>query len=111
MAHFAISVTDKARQLRDVGQFMAVRDSYGEWPSPKGETPRLLSTIVLMGMGEPLYNYVNVAKAMKIAMDGEGIGLSPAPDHAAHVRCGADDGPGGGGTGGEPGGVVARGNG
>jgi 23S rRNA (adenine2503-C2)-methyltransferase len=58
------------------GQFMAARDSYGEWPSPKGETPRLLSTIVLMGMGEPLYNYANVAKAMKIVMDGEGIGLS-----------------------------------
>jgi 23S rRNA (adenine2503-C2)-methyltransferase len=59
-----------------VGQFMAARDSYGEWPSPKGETPRLLSTIVLMGMGEPLYNYANVAKAMKIVMDNEGIGLS-----------------------------------
>jgi 23S rRNA (adenine2503-C2)-methyltransferase len=59
-----------------VGQFMAARDSYGEWPSPKGETPRLLSTIVLMGMGEPLYNYENVAKAMTIAMDGEGIALS-----------------------------------
>ena len=59
-----------------VGQFMAVRDSYGEWPSPKGDTPRLLSTIVLMGMGEPLYNYSNVAKAMKIVMDNEGIGLS-----------------------------------
>src|SRR6202012_2737612 len=59
-----------------VGQFMAARDAYNEWPSPKGETPRLLSTIVLMGMGEPLYNYVNVAKAMKIVMDGEGIGLS-----------------------------------
>jgi 23S rRNA (adenine2503-C2)-methyltransferase len=59
-----------------VGQFMAARDSYGEWPSPKGETPRLLSTIVLMGMGEPLYNYTNVAKAMKIIMDNEGIGLS-----------------------------------
>ncbi|AKR49404.1 23S rRNA (adenine(2503)-C(2))-methyltransferase RlmN [Acetobacter pasteurianus] len=59
-----------------VSQFMAARDSYGEWPSPKGETPRLLSTIVLMGMGEPLYNYENVAKAMKIIMDGEGIGLS-----------------------------------
>ena len=59
-----------------VGQFMAARDSYGEWPSPKGEIPRLLSTIVLMGMGEPLYNYANVAKAMKIVMDGEGIGLS-----------------------------------
>ncbi len=59
-----------------VGQFMAARDSYGEWPSPKGETPRLLSTIVLMGMGEPLYNYENVAKAMRIIMDGEGIALS-----------------------------------
>jgi 23S rRNA (adenine2503-C2)-methyltransferase len=59
-----------------IGQFMAARDTYGEWPSPKGETPRLLSTIVLMGMGEPLYNYVNVAKAMTIAMDGEGIALS-----------------------------------
>jgi 23S rRNA (adenine2503-C2)-methyltransferase len=59
-----------------VGQFMAARDAYGEWPSPKGDTPRLLSTIVLMGMGEPLYNYENVAKAMKIIMDGEGIALS-----------------------------------
>jgi len=59
-----------------VGQFMAARDAYGEWPSPKGETPRLLSNIVLMGMGEPLYNYENVALAMRIAMDGEGIALS-----------------------------------
>ncbi len=59
-----------------VGQFMAARDAYGEWPSPRGETPRLLSTIVLMGMGEPLYNYENVARAMRIVMDNEGIGLS-----------------------------------
>jgi 23S rRNA (adenine2503-C2)-methyltransferase len=59
-----------------VGQFMGVRDAYGEWPSPHGETSRLLSTIVLMGMGEPLYNYNNVAKAMAIVMDHEGIGLS-----------------------------------
>ena len=59
-----------------VGQFMAVRDAYKEWPSPKGDTPRLLSTIVLMGMGEPLYNYENVAAAMKIVMDNEGIALS-----------------------------------
>jgi 23S rRNA (adenine2503-C2)-methyltransferase len=59
-----------------VGQFMAARDAYGEWPSPTGEAPRLLSTIVLMGMGEPLYNYSNVAKAMTIAMDNEGIALS-----------------------------------
>ncbi len=59
-----------------VGQFMAARDAYGEWPSPVSETPRLLSTIVLMGMGEPLYNYANVAKAMIIVMDNEGIALS-----------------------------------
>ncbi|WP_240046908.1 23S rRNA (adenine(2503)-C(2))-methyltransferase RlmN [Paracraurococcus ruber] len=59
-----------------VGQFMAARDSYGEWPSPKDDKPRLLSTIVVMGMGEPLYNYENTAKALRIVMDGEGIGLS-----------------------------------
>ncbi|MFM2148060.1 MAG: hypothetical protein RLZZ187_366 [Pseudomonadota bacterium] len=59
-----------------VGQFMAARDSYGEWPSPKDGTPRLLSNIVVMGMGEPLYNYANTAKALRIIMDGEGIGLS-----------------------------------
>ncbi|WP_052389121.1 23S rRNA (adenine(2503)-C(2))-methyltransferase RlmN [Belnapia moabensis] len=59
-----------------VGQFMAARDSYGEWPSPKDDQPRLLSTIVVMGMGEPLYNYENTAKALRIVMDGEGIGLS-----------------------------------
>jgi 23S rRNA (adenine2503-C2)-methyltransferase len=58
-----------------VGQFMAGRDSYGEWPSPKDE-PRFLSNIVVMGMGEPLYNYENVAKALRIIMDGEGIALS-----------------------------------
>jgi 23S rRNA (adenine2503-C2)-methyltransferase len=59
-----------------INQFMAARDAFGEWPSPTGEAPRLLSTIVLMGMGEPLYNYTNVAKAMTIAMDNEGIALS-----------------------------------
>ena len=59
-----------------VGQFMAARDAYNEWPSPRGDVPRLLSTVVLMGMGEPLYNYENVARAMQIVMDGEGIGLS-----------------------------------
>ena len=59
-----------------VGQFMAARDSYGEWPSPKDDKPRLLSNIVVMGMGEPLYNYESVAKALRIIMDQEGIGLS-----------------------------------
>ena len=58
-----------------VGQFMLARDSYGEWPTPDDST-RLLSNIVMMGMGEPLYNYDNVATALKILMDGEGIGIS-----------------------------------
>ncbi|MEC7300764.1 MAG: 23S rRNA (adenine(2503)-C(2))-methyltransferase RlmN [Pseudomonadota bacterium] len=61
-----------------VGQIMVARDDLGEWPvpgAPKDET-RLLSNIVLMGMGEPLYNFDNVRDAMKIAMDGEGISLS-----------------------------------
>jgi 23S rRNA (adenine2503-C2)-methyltransferase len=63
-----------------VGQVMMARDDLGEWPAPgtgTGENgPRLLSNIVLMGMGEPLYNFDNVRDAMKIAMDGEGIALS-----------------------------------
>lgn len=61
-----------------VGQIMLVRDDLGEWPepgAPKDET-RLLSNVVLMGMGEPLYNFDNVRDAMKIAMDNEGIQLS-----------------------------------
>ncbi len=58
-----------------VGQFLVARDAYGEWPSPTDES-RLISNIVLMGMGEPLYNYDNVAKALKIIMDGEGIAVS-----------------------------------
>jgi len=62
-----------------VGQVMIARDDLGEWPEPgegMGERPRLLSNIVLMGMGEPLYNFEAVRDAMKIAMDGEGIALS-----------------------------------
>ena len=61
-----------------VGQIMLARDDLGEWPTqgaPKNET-RLLSNVVLMGMGEPLYNFDNVRDAMKIAMDGEGLTLS-----------------------------------
>ncbi len=61
-----------------VGQVMLARDDLGEWPergAPKDET-RLLSNVVLMGMGEPLYNFEGVRDAMKIAMDGEGLSLS-----------------------------------
>ena len=58
-----------------VGQFMVARDAYGEWPTPDDQA-RKLSNIVMMGMGEPLYNFDNVATALKIIMDGEGIALS-----------------------------------
>ncbi len=57
-----------------VGQVMVARDSYGEWPSIAGD--RLFTNIVLMGMGEPLFNYDNVATALKIIMDGDGIAIS-----------------------------------
>jgi 23S rRNA (adenine2503-C2)-methyltransferase len=58
-----------------VGQFMLARDSYNEWPTPTNGG-RMISNIVMMGMGEPLLNYENVAIALKIIMDGEGIALS-----------------------------------
>ncbi|MBW6505891.1 MAG: 23S rRNA (adenine(2503)-C(2))-methyltransferase RlmN [Rhodobacteraceae bacterium] len=60
-----------------VGQVMLARDDLGEWPqrgAPKEET-RLISNVVLMGMGEPLYNFENVRDAMKVVMDNEGIAL------------------------------------
>ncbi|WP_428249423.1 23S rRNA (adenine(2503)-C(2))-methyltransferase RlmN [Ferrovibrio sp.] len=57
-----------------VGQVMLARDALGEWPSPKDG--RMLSNIVMMGMGEPLYNFDNVSKALKIVMDNEGISIS-----------------------------------
>ncbi len=57
-----------------VAQIMLARDALGEWPSPK--EGRMLSNIVLMGMGEPLYNYDNVAAALRIIMDPDGIAIS-----------------------------------
>lgn len=63
-----------------IGQVLVARDDLGEWPAPGTRTEadrvRLLSNIVLMGMGEPLYNFENVRDAMKIAMDPQGIQLS-----------------------------------
>jgi 23S rRNA (adenine2503-C2)-methyltransferase len=57
-----------------VGQVMLARDALGEWPSqPEG---RMLTNIVMMGMGEPLYNFDNVRDGLKIVMDGDGLGLS-----------------------------------
>jgi 23S rRNA (adenine2503-C2)-methyltransferase len=60
-----------------VGQVMLARDDLDEWPTPGApkEETRLVSNIVLMGMGEPLYNFDNVRDAMNIVMDGEGIAL------------------------------------
>ena len=62
-----------------LAQILTARDALGEWP-PVGTNPNeetsTLTNIVMMGMGEPLYNYENVSKALKIAMDGEGIAVS-----------------------------------
>jgi 23S rRNA (adenine2503-C2)-methyltransferase len=71
-----------------VGQVMLARDALGEWP--KGAMDfgddadeaaytsdgRLLTNIVMMGMGEPLYNFDNVKGALRIVMDGDGLALS-----------------------------------
>ncbi len=80
-----------------VGQVMLARDALGEWPKAGGtmagldddsedETDqaaqaysadgRLLTNIVMMGMGEPLYNFDNVRDALKVVMDGDGLALS-----------------------------------
>ena len=57
-----------------VGQVMVARDALADWPASRED--RAITNIVLMGMGEPLYNYDNVAHAMKIVMDGDGLSLS-----------------------------------
>ena len=71
-----------------VGQVMLARDALGEWPKGKMDfgdeadaadytaDGRLLTNIVMMGMGEPLYNFDNVRDALKLVMDGEGLALS-----------------------------------
>jgi 23S rRNA (adenine2503-C2)-methyltransferase len=66
-----------------VGQIMVARDCLGDWPGAKAEDPRgipdterKITNVVLMGMGEPLYNFDNVRDAMAIAADGEGLSVS-----------------------------------
>ncbi|EIZ77373.1 hypothetical protein WSK_4067 [Novosphingobium sp. Rr 2-17] len=81
-----------------VGQVMLARDALGEWPKGAGDIRpativfenddddddegsytsdgRLLTNIVMMGMGEPLYNFENVRDALKLVMDGDGLALS-----------------------------------
>ncbi|MGE3832537.1 MAG: 23S rRNA (adenine(2503)-C(2))-methyltransferase RlmN, partial [Parvibaculaceae bacterium] len=64
------------------GQVMLARDRLEEWPHQitRNPTPpaggRFITNVVLMGMGEPLYNFDNVKRAMEIVSDGEGISLS-----------------------------------
>jgi 23S rRNA (adenine2503-C2)-methyltransferase len=76
---------------------MVARDALCEWPSP--QTDRQLTNIVLMGMGEPLYNFDNVATALAIVMDPEGLAvsrrkitLSTAGVAPMIARCGAEIG-------------------
>ena len=57
-----------------VGQLMLARDALGDWPSARLD--RQITNIVLMGMGEPLYNYDNVARTAGLLTDGDGIAIS-----------------------------------
>jgi 23S rRNA (adenine2503-C2)-methyltransferase len=57
-----------------VGQVLLAKDSFEEWPASR--EGRQITNLVMMGMGEPLYNFDNVAKALRIIMDGEGLGIS-----------------------------------
>ncbi len=66
-----------------VAQILVARDRLGEWPgasrptdAPLPDAERAITNVVLMGMGEPLYNFDNVKAAMLIASDGEGLSLS-----------------------------------
>ncbi|MGI9403221.1 MAG: 23S rRNA (adenine(2503)-C(2))-methyltransferase RlmN, partial [Hyphomicrobium sp.] len=82
--------TGKQRLVRNltaqeiVGQILLARDRIGDWPgaTPPGdghllpETERKITNIVLMGMGEPLYNFDHVKEAMEISADGEGLSVS-----------------------------------
>jgi 23S rRNA (adenine2503-C2)-methyltransferase len=54
-----------------VAQVLVARDALGEWPTPSGA--RRLSHIVVMGMGEPLLNYEQTARALRIAADADGL--------------------------------------
>jgi 23S rRNA (adenine2503-C2)-methyltransferase len=57
-----------------VGQVMIAREALGDWPSTKEN--RRITNVVLMGMGEPLYNFENVKAAMALVSDGDGLAFS-----------------------------------
>jgi 23S rRNA (adenine2503-C2)-methyltransferase len=66
-----------------VGQVMVARDRLGDWqnarPADQGPAPgggRLVSNVVMMGMGEPLYNFAAVRDALLVVADGDGLGIS-----------------------------------
>ena len=66
-----------------IDQIMIARDRLGDWPGAHAEDPRgipnterKITNVVLMGMGEPLYNFDNVRNAMAIAADGDGLSVS-----------------------------------
>ena len=80
-----------------VGQLLLARDSLDDWRTPEGL--RRIRNIVMMGMGEPLYNFDNVASALKVIMDPEGtcvsrrrITLSTAGVVPLMERCGREIG-------------------
>ena len=86
-----------------VGQIVFARDRLGDWsatrPGGEVERTRLISNIVMMGMGEPLYNFEAVRDALLVAADGEGLGiskrritLSTAGVVPNIARCGAEIG-------------------
>ncbi len=60
-----------------VGQITAVKDDLSDWAGKKNTTSkRVVSNIVVMGMGEPLYNFENIKKSIRIIMDNEGLSIS-----------------------------------
>jgi 23S rRNA (adenine2503-C2)-methyltransferase len=68
-----------------VGQVVLARDRLGDWPgaaapagrpNPRADGGRFVSNVVMMGMGEPLYNFEAVRDALLLVADGEGLGIS-----------------------------------
>ena len=60
-----------------VGQITAVKDDLYDWGGKKNSSSkRVVSNIVVMGMGEPLYNFENIKKSLKIVMNNEGLSIS-----------------------------------
>src|SRR5207248_4139117 len=57
-----------------VSQVLTARDGLGDWPSTGANRRR--TNVVMMGMGEPLYNFENVKAALAIVADGDGLALS-----------------------------------